>query len=107
MEEEKKIRNKSLIIGGQKYYTQFTNKYENKKPWEPINPKLIKAIIPSSIEEIIAKENKQYKKGEVLLIFKAMKMSNKLLMPFSGIIKKIHVKEGDSVPKNQLLIEIL
>ncbi len=106
MEEEKKIRNKSLIIEGQKYYTQLTEKYETKKKWEPVNPKLIKAIIPANIEEITAKEGKRYKKGDELLIFKAMKMNNKLLMPFSGIIKKIYIKKGDIVTKNQLLVEI-
>ncbi len=106
MDKEKKVRNKSLIIEGQKYYTLLTSKYENKKPWEKEDPKLIKAIIPANIEEITAKEGKRYKKGDILLIFKAMKMSNKLLMPFSGVIKKIHVKKDDVVTKNQLLVEI-
>ncbi len=106
MEDDKRKRNKSLIIAGQKYYTQFTDKFENRPIWEPTNPKLIKAIIPANIEDVMAKENKRYKKGEVLLIYKAMKMSNKLLMPLSGVVKKIHVKKGDSVAKNQLLLEI-
>ncbi len=104
--EEKKKRNKSLIIGEQKYYTLFTEKFENRTVWEKVNPKELRAVLPCGIEKIKSVEKKRYKKGDVLLTFKAMKMVNSLLMPFSGKVKKIHVKEGDSVKKNQLLIEI-
>lgn len=106
MEEEKKKRNKSLVIAGQKYYTQLTPKFENRPIWEKSDPKQLRAIIPGNIEEIVAAEKKRYKKGEVLLTFKAMKMLNSLLMPLSGVVKKIHVAKGDVVAKNQLLVEI-
>ena len=33
-------------------------------------------------------------------------MNNKVLAPIDGIIKKIYVKEGDTVPKDHLLFEI-
>lgn len=106
MEEEKKKRNKSLVIAGQKYYTQLTPKFEKRPVWEKSNPKQLRAIIPGNVEEIMAVEKKRYKKGEVLLTFKAMKMLNSLLMPFSGIVKKIHVTKGETLTKNQLLVEI-
>ncbi len=104
--EEKKKRNKSLTIGERKYYTQFTEKFENRTAWKKANPKELRAVLPCSIEKINSVEKKSYKKGELLLTFKAMKMVNSLLMPFSGKVKTIHVKEGDSVKKNQLLMEI-
>lgn len=106
MKEETKKRNKSLIIEGQKYYTQFTKKFENRKVWEKPNPKLIKSVLPGNVVKVFAEENKKYRKGEVLLIFKAMKMDNSLLMPFSGEIKKVYVNEGDVLKKDQLLVEI-
>lgn len=104
--DEKKKRNKSLIIEEQKYYTLLTKKFENRKAWEKADPKQLTAIIPCNIEEVKATEKKRYKKGEVLLTFRAMKMLNSLLMPMSGIVKKIHVNEGDIVTKNQLLVEL-
>lgn len=106
MKEETKKRNKSLIIEGQKYYTQFTKKFEDRKVWEKPNPKLIKSVLPGNVVKVFAEENKKYRKGEVLLIFKAMKMDNSLLMPFSGEIKKVYVNEGDVLKKDQLLVEI-
>lgn len=106
MTEEKKKRNKSLIIGGQKYYTQIPEKFENRPVWEKPNAKHLKAILPGNVEEVIAVEKKKYKKGDVLLTFKAMKMLNSLLMPYSGVVTKIHVKKGEVLIKNQLLIEI-
>lgn len=104
--EEKKKRNKSLVIAGQKYYTQFTPKFENRPTWEKSDTKKLCAIIPGNIEDIVASEKKRYKKGDILLTFKAMKMLNSLLMPFSGVVKKIHVTKGEVISKNQLLVEI-
>lgn len=104
--EQKKKRNKSIVIGGQKYYTQLSSKFENRKVWEEPNPNLLKAIIPGNIEKIFAKEGKNYKKGELLLTFKAMKMENSLLMPFTGKVKKIYVTENEVLKKEQLLIEL-
>lgn len=106
MKEEIKKRNKSLIIEEQKYYTQLTKKFENRKVWEKPNPKVIKSVLPGNVVKVFAEANKKYRKGEVLLIFKAMKMDNSLLMPFSGEIKEVYVSEGDVLRKDQLLIEI-
>ncbi|PVX50985.1 biotin-dependent enzyme [Balneicella halophila] len=106
MTKEKKKRNKSLIVSGQKFYTQLTPKFESRTAWEKANPKHLRAIIPGNIEDIVAVEKKRYKKGDVLLTFKAMKMLNTVLMPFSGVVKKIHVKKGDVLTKNQLMVEI-
>jgi len=35
-----------------------------------------------------------------------MKMNNKVLAPIDGKIKKINIKEGDKVAKDQVLFEI-
>jgi biotin carboxyl carrier protein len=39
------------------------------------------------------------------MVFEAMKMNNVVLATGEGIVKKIHVKIGDPIFKNQLLIE--
>ena len=40
-----------------------------------------------------------------MLVLDAMKMDNELLAPVEGIVKKIHVEAGRSIPKRALLIE--
>ena len=54
----------------------------------------------------MVKEGDQVKEGEVLLILEAMKMMNKVLMPYDGKVTKIMVAEGQRVPKNHLIVEI-
>ncbi len=54
--------------------------------------------------KIIAKEGEELKKGDNLLILEAMKMENMIKAPADIIIKKIHIKEGDKVEKNQILL---
>jgi biotin carboxyl carrier protein len=51
-------------------------------------------------------ERQKVKAGETLMILEAMKMANRIIMPFDGTIAKLHVKTGDIVPKRHLMIEI-
>ncbi|MBT3210212.1 MAG: acetyl-CoA carboxylase biotin carboxyl carrier protein subunit [Bacteroidetes bacterium] len=104
-ETEIKPKNKSIIIDGGKYITQFSKKFENRKNWEKPDEKKLAAFIPGTILKLFVKNDQKVKKGSKLLIIEAMKMQNKLLAPFNGKIKKIHVAEGQAVPKNELLIE--
>jgi len=41
--------------------------------------------------------NQRVEKGEVLFIIEAMKVMNEIKSPISGVIKKIHVLDGQSV----------
>lgn len=64
------------------------------------------AFIPGTITEIFATIGSSVKKGEPLLSLKAMKMNNNVCAPISGIVSAINVKAGDTVSKNDVLIEI-
>nr|WP_321451331.1 biotin/lipoyl-containing protein [uncultured Carboxylicivirga sp.] len=66
----------------------------------------IKAMLPGMICEVPVELNQTIKKGEVLLTLEAMKMQNEIVAPLDGVISKIHIKEGDNVLKDQMLIEI-
>lgn len=66
----------------------------------------IKAPMPGLILEVMAKEGDQVKEGDYLLVLEAMKMENTLTAPGDGIIKSVHVEKGQTVDKNQLLIEL-
>ncbi|HRY33743.1 MAG TPA: acetyl-CoA carboxylase biotin carboxyl carrier protein subunit [Bacteroidales bacterium] len=94
-----------LVVEHDKYKTLPNTKYLRRKPYEPLNKKLVTAFIPGNIKRISVQEKKKVLKGEVLLTLEAMKMNNQILAPIDGFIKKIHVRDGESVTKNQLLVE--
>lgn len=91
---------------GAEYMTLLTRKFHERKPYSPPNPKLIHAFIPGTIVGVNVKEKEKIKKGENLLSLQAMKMNNDILSSIDGTIKKLHVKKGDVVVKNQLLVEL-
>ncbi|MBA4251247.1 MAG: acetyl-CoA carboxylase biotin carboxyl carrier protein subunit [Chlorobiaceae bacterium] len=96
---------KSFIIDETKYQTFLTKKFIQRKKYQPHDPKKITAFIPGLICKIVVKDGQKIKEGESLLILEAMKMKNNLKSPKDGIIKKIHVNEGEKVMKDQLLLE--
>lgn len=97
---------KTLVIDEGKYKTLFNKKYANHKPWKAVDPSLITAIIPGTVSKIFVSERDNVKEGDKLIILEAMKMKNIITIPYSGIIKKINVKEGQSIPKGYLIAEL-
>ena len=87
------------------YRTTLTKKFLTRKAYVPPDPKKIYAFIPGTIIMIHVKEKEKVKKGDPLLVFQAMKMNNILMAPINGVIKKVNVKVGETVPKTQILIE--
>jgi len=65
----------------------------------------IKAPMPGLVLKVLIEENTEVKKGDNLLILEAMKMENILKSSTDGVIKKILVKQGDKVEKNQILVQ--
>ncbi len=93
-------------VGDTIYKTTVNKMYKNRKPYTaPDNRKLL-AFVPGTILDIQFKEGDKVKEGEVIMYLEAMKMKNIIKAPFDAAIKKIYVKEGDIVPKNQLLVEL-
>ena len=88
------------------YRTTLTRKYLSRKPYTPPDPKKVFAFIPGTIMKVLVKDGAKVKKGETLLILQAMKMDKHLLANISGVVKKVHVKTGEVVPKNFLLVEL-
>ena len=91
---------------GVEYMTLLTKKYNARKPFVRPNPKQLHAFIPGTIVKVFVKDKGKVKKGEVILSLQAMKMNNDILASIDSTIKKIHVKKGDVVVKNQLLVEL-
>ena len=89
-----------------KYRTLVTKKFLNRKKYEVPNMKHVKSYIPGTVIKVMAKRGKKLKKGDTMLILEAMKMRNKIIMPFDGKIKVVHVKAGEMIPKDFLMVEI-
>jgi len=67
--------------------------------------KSIKAQMPGLVVEVSV-TNGEVIAGEKLITLEAMKMENVIKAPSDLIIKKVLVKEGDTVEKNDVLFEI-
>lgn len=88
------------------YQTEFNTMFMQRKPWKPENPKHILSFMPGTVEEIKTKVGEKVEEGDVLMIFRAMKMNNNMLAPVSGKVKAINVTEGENVHKNTVMIEL-
>ena len=75
-------------------------------PKENINNKLknILSPMPGKVTKVLVKEKDKVQEGESLLILDAMKMENIIKSDFNGTIKKISIKENQSVSADEILI---
>jgi len=94
----------TLTIEDVKYKTRLTKKYLNRKQYEPVDPKKVFSFIPGTITKIYTSKGKKVKAGDKLMDLEAMKMINTIFADENNTIADIYIKEGDMVPKNQLLI---
>lgn len=66
----------------------------------------VTAPLPGSISKVNVAVGSEVKEGDCLLTMEAMKMENNVTSEKGGIVKTIHVKEGDAVLQGDTLIEI-
>ena len=64
----------------------------------------VKAPMPGMVLDIRVSEGEAIKKGDAILVLEAMKMENIIKSPTDAVIKKINVKKGLAVEKNQVMI---
>ncbi len=95
-----------LNIDNIEYKTTLTKKFREREKYQPHDPKKILAFIPGTIVEIFVKKDKKVEAGDKLMALEAMKMVNEVVAPIDGKVKKIYIKKGALVAKNQLLLEL-
>ena len=88
------------------YHTRISNKFQNRKPYKPADPRTILSFIPGTVLEILIEPGQSVSKGEDLMILDAMKMQNSLKCNMDGIVKSVAVKKGDKVSKGTVLLEL-
>jgi biotin carboxyl carrier protein len=68
--------------------------------------KTISSPMPGKIVKVLLNEGDVVQKGDTAIIIAAMKMESEYKAAVDGIVKKVNVKEGDTIEGNQILIEI-
>jgi biotin carboxyl carrier protein len=64
------------------------------------------APMPGQVRAVNVVEGDRVKKGQTLLVVEAMKMEIRIQAPRDGNIKKLFVKHGQTVEREQILVEI-
>ena len=95
-----------LNIDTSLYQTRISSKFQNRKPYQPADPRIILSFIPGTVLEIFIKPGQNVSIGDDLMILDAMKMQNKLKCNMNGKVKSIAVKKGDKVSKGTVLLEL-
>jgi len=95
-----------LNIDSSLYQTRISKQFENRKPYQPADPKIILSFIPGTVTDIFVTEGQEVRKGQNLMILDAMKMQNRLKCIMDGKVKSIAVIKGAKVSKGTLLMEL-
>jgi len=109
---EKNQNKYEIIVNGVSYQFSVESpiSYERKKYLSKLQQQqkieAVTAPMPGKILDLMVEENSEIKEGEPLLILEAMKMQNEINSHVSGKIKKIYVKQNDTVAKDDVLVEI-
>jgi biotin carboxyl carrier protein len=96
---------KTFVFEETSYKTLLTSKFENRVKWVKPDERKIHSYLPGTIKKIAVKKGDKVEKGQILMVFEAMKMMNTVKAGQKGVIKDVHVKIGDKFPKSQLLLE--
>jgi biotin carboxyl carrier protein len=110
---DSKSKKHQLKINGKVVDIQLEDKYDEllkKLGMDAASSQKIgdlKAPMPGLVVNIPVAEGDVIKKGDVLLILEAMKMENALKAVADATVKKIMVKTGQAVEKNQVLIQLV
>jgi len=64
------------------------------------------APMPGLVRSVNVVEEETIMKGQTLMVLEAMKMEIRIQAPRDGLVKKLLVKQGQTVEREQVLIEI-
>jgi biotin carboxyl carrier protein len=64
------------------------------------------APMPGQVRAVNVNEGDRVTKGQTLLLLEAMKMEIRIQSPQDGAVKKLFVRQGQTVEREQMLVEI-
>jgi biotin carboxyl carrier protein len=100
----------TVSVNGNKYQLSVKDKYDEllkSLGFDNLNASKVnevKAPMPGLVLDVRVAEGDHVKKGDAVLVLEAMKMENIIKSPADGTVKKINVKKGQAVEKNQILV---
>jgi len=88
-------------------YTEREARYARLMPVKKLSDsgKAVRCPMPGLVVSLAVAEGQEVKAGETLAVVEAMKMENILRAERDGTIKKIRVKQGDSVAVDAVMME--
>ncbi|MFI3322681.1 MAG: biotin/lipoyl-containing protein [Rikenellaceae bacterium] len=84
---------------------KVTPNYTRRKKWSPADPKEVLSGMPGTVVEFKVAVGDKVEVGDVLLVFKAMKMNNLMKSSISGTVKELSVELGKNVTKGTILLK--
>jgi biotin carboxyl carrier protein len=112
------MEGETATVGGESYAVQVsglavTPVVPSPAPPGPASPPVaetgtgaVLAIMPGKIIRVMVGPGQKVKEGDPVCVLEAMKMENELHAHQSGTVRVVHVKPGDDVEKDQVLVEI-
>ncbi|MDR4886638.1 pyruvate carboxylase [Fredinandcohnia sp. QZ13] len=70
------------------------------------NENHIGATMPGTVIKVLVEKGDKVNKGDHLMITEAMKMETTVQAPFTGVVKDIHVANGEAIQTGDLLLEL-
>ena len=65
------------------------------------------APMPGQIRAVNVSEGEAVTRGQTLLLLEAMKMEIRVQAPQDGVVKKLFIQQGQTVEREQMLVEII
>jgi biotin carboxyl carrier protein len=62
--------------------------------------------MPGTVIRILVAEGERVRPRQPLVVLEAMKMETPLVSPYAGIVRRLHVSEGDQVSGGAVVIEL-
>ncbi len=70
------------------------------------NENHIGATMPGTVIKVLVEKGDKVNKGDHLMITEAMKMETTVQAPYTGIVKDLHVANGEAIQTGDLLLEL-
>ncbi|THE11140.1 pyruvate carboxylase [Bacillus timonensis] len=70
------------------------------------NENHIGATMPGTVIKVLVEKGDKVNKGDHLMITEAMKMETTVQAPFTGVVRDIHVANGEAIQTGDLLLEL-
>ncbi|MDP2915179.1 MAG: biotin/lipoyl-containing protein [Candidatus Aminicenantes bacterium] len=79
---------------------------QSRTSGESSGPEIIKAFMPGKIVQVGVRPGDRVAPGASVLIIEAMKMENEIFCRCGGVVRAVHVKSGQAIENDAVLVEI-